>query len=58
MLRTFNCGIGMICVVAPDSAAEVARLLEAQGERVARLGTIAARSGSEEQVKPRGKLAL
>ncbi|WP_119269129.1 phosphoribosylformylglycinamidine cyclo-ligase [Taklimakanibacter deserti] len=58
MLRTFNCGIGMICVTAPESAAEVARLFEAQGEHVVTLGTIAARSGSEEQVKPRGKLAL
>jgi phosphoribosylformylglycinamidine cyclo-ligase len=58
MLRTFNCGIGMICVVAPGSASEVARVFEAQGERVVRLGTIAARKGSEEQVKPRGKLAL
>jgi phosphoribosylformylglycinamidine cyclo-ligase len=58
MLRTFNCGIGMICVTAPDSAGEVARLLEAQGERVVTLGRIAPRSGTEEQVKPSGKLAL
>jgi len=58
MLRTFNCGVGMICVVAPDSATEVVRLLEAQGEHVVTLGSIATRSGSEEQVKPRGKLAL
>ncbi|MGE0007632.1 MAG: phosphoribosylformylglycinamidine cyclo-ligase [Parvibaculaceae bacterium] len=58
MLRTFNCGIGMICVTASGGAAEVARLLTDQGERVVTLGTIAARSGTEEQVKPRGKLAL
>ena len=58
MLRTFNCGIGMICVTAPDQAADVARFLEAQGERVVMVGTIAARIGTEEQVKPRGKLAL
>jgi phosphoribosylformylglycinamidine cyclo-ligase len=58
MLRTFNCGIGMICVVAPGSASEAARVFEAQGERVVKLGTVAARDGSEEQVKPRGKLAL
>ncbi|MGE3871803.1 MAG: phosphoribosylformylglycinamidine cyclo-ligase [Parvibaculaceae bacterium] len=58
MLRTFNCGIGMICVTAPDRAAEVVRLLSSEGERVVTLGTIAARGGSEEQVKPRGRLAL
>jgi phosphoribosylformylglycinamidine cyclo-ligase len=58
MLRTFNCGIGMICVATHEGADEVARLLETQGEHVVRLGHIAARGGSEEQVKPRGKLAL
>lgn len=58
MLRTFNCGIGMICVTASDHAADVTRLLEAQGEHVVTVGTIAARQGTEEQVKPRGKLAL
>jgi len=58
MLRTFNCGIGMICVVEADNASEVARLLAAQGEHVVTLGRIVARSGSEEQVRPSGKLAL
>jgi phosphoribosylformylglycinamidine cyclo-ligase len=58
MLRTFNCGIGMICVTAPESADDVCRLLEAQGERVVTLGRIAPRSGTEEQVKPSGRLTL
>ena len=58
MLRTFNCGIGMICVTTAESAAEVTRLLQDQGEHVVTVGTIAARQGDEEQVKPRGKLAL
>ena len=58
MLRTFNCGIGMICVVNADNASEVAHLLEAQGEHVVTLGRIAARNGTAEQVKPSGKLAL
>ncbi|HEY8353131.1 MAG TPA: phosphoribosylformylglycinamidine cyclo-ligase [Sphingomonadales bacterium] len=40
MVRTFNCGIGMVAVVAPEDAAEVARALEAAGERVFEIGVI------------------
>ena len=40
MLRVFNCGIGMALVVADPDAAIA--LLEAAGERVWRIGTIAA----------------
>ncbi len=40
MLRTFNCGIGMIVVVARDSADEARSALEAAGERPVRLGEI------------------
>ncbi len=58
MLRTFNCGVGMICVVTADSASEVARLLKDHGEDVVTLGVIAGRQGGEDQVKPGGKLAL
>lgn len=42
MARTFNCGIGMAVVVAESDVAEVARSLEARGERVQRIGHIAA----------------
>jgi hypothetical protein len=48
----------MICVTGADRADEVSRILAAEGERVVTLGSIAARSGSEEQVRPRGRLAL
>jgi len=58
MLRTFNCGIGMICVVTAESADEVTRLLKAQGEDVVTLGVIAERQGSEEQVRSSGRLVL
>ena len=58
MLRTFNCGIGMICVVAADAAETVSRLLREAGETVVTLGRIGTRQDSEEQVKPRGRLAL
>jgi phosphoribosylformylglycinamidine cyclo-ligase len=41
--RTFNCGIGMILVVAADQAAKVTGVLQQQGETVHRIGQIATR---------------
>ncbi len=40
LIRTFNCGIGMIAVVAPEAEARVARVLGEHGERVRRIGRI------------------
>ncbi|MGH6946653.1 MAG: phosphoribosylformylglycinamidine cyclo-ligase [Kiloniellales bacterium] len=40
MLRTFNCGIGMVAVVAADRAPALSRLLEESGERVVEIGRI------------------
>ncbi len=40
MLKTFNCGIGMIVVCADDRADELAALLAEAGETVSRLGTV------------------
>lgn len=40
LLKTFNCGIGMIAVVAPDRAEALAALLAEAGERVVPLGTV------------------
>ncbi|MEM5584229.1 phosphoribosylformylglycinamidine cyclo-ligase [Roseibium sp. AS2] len=42
MLRTFNCGIGMVIVAAADEAENVARVLTEQGETVSRIGQIEA----------------
>ncbi|WP_343521287.1 phosphoribosylformylglycinamidine cyclo-ligase [Sphingomonas sp.] len=42
MARTFNCGIGMVAVVAADQADAAAHALEAAGETVHRIGTIEA----------------
>lgn len=43
MLRTFNCGVGMAVVVAPERAAEVRTAFEAAGETVFEIGRIQAR---------------
>ncbi|WP_444464831.1 phosphoribosylformylglycinamidine cyclo-ligase [Rhodobacter capsulatus] len=40
LLKTFNCGIGMICVVSADRAAALQALLEAAGESVTVIGTV------------------
>ncbi|KIC33881.1 phosphoribosylformylglycinamidine cyclo-ligase [Leisingera sp. ANG-S5] len=45
MLKTFNCGIGMILSVSADRADELAKVLEAEGETVARLGSVTAGAG-------------
>ncbi|WP_417817010.1 phosphoribosylformylglycinamidine cyclo-ligase [Tritonibacter scottomollicae] len=45
MLKTFNCGIGMILVVKADRAEALTELLAGEGERVSRLGTVTAKEG-------------
>ena len=40
MLKTFNCGIGMVLAVAEDRADALQSLLEAEGETVCRLGQV------------------
>jgi phosphoribosylformylglycinamidine cyclo-ligase len=40
MLRTFNCGIGMVVICAPDAAENVAQVLQNEGESPARLGSV------------------
>jgi phosphoribosylformylglycinamidine cyclo-ligase len=58
MLRTFNCGIGMIVVTAAKDAKRVAASLKRSGETVVTLGTIRKRKGTEEQVALKGALAV
>jgi phosphoribosylformylglycinamidine cyclo-ligase len=45
MWRTFNCGIGMVCIVSKPQAAKVAEQLRQQGETVYELGALVARTG-------------
>jgi len=45
MLKTFNCGIGMIVVCAADRAEALADLLTRAGEDVSRLGKVTAGQG-------------
>jgi len=58
MLRTFNCGIGMIVVVAEDKAAQVIQSLTEADEIVVPLGRLRARSSDGAGVIYKGKLGL
>jgi phosphoribosylformylglycinamidine cyclo-ligase len=44
MARVFNCGIGMVIVVAPDRAEDATRLLTEHGETVHRIGKVVPRA--------------
>jgi len=52
-LKTYNCGIGMVVVVASDRADDIEAALAASGERVARIGHVTAAPG----VQYRGTLS-
>ncbi len=58
MLRTFNCGIGMILVVAEKDAARVAEVLASEGETVVTLGRMVARADGAPGTVYKGTLAL
>ena len=51
MYRTFNCGIGMVLIVAQDQANAITALLQEQGETVYRLGVVRERVGDEHQTQ-------
>ena len=57
MLRTFNCGVGMIVAARRAGADDVERALREAGEQPVRLGEAIAAQG-EERVRYRGELAL
>jgi phosphoribosylformylglycinamidine cyclo-ligase len=49
MHRVFNCGIGMVVVVAAEDADAATRTLTGSGETVFRIGAIEARKAGEPQ---------
>ncbi|WP_440027502.1 phosphoribosylformylglycinamidine cyclo-ligase [Chromobacterium amazonense] len=51
MYRTFNCGIGMVVVVAPQHAEQAMALLREAGETVYRIGQVRTRVGDEHQTQ-------
>jgi phosphoribosylformylglycinamidine cyclo-ligase len=48
MIRTFNCGIGMVVVVAQEAEAHVTQVLKEHGETVHRIGSIVPRAPGAE----------
>jgi phosphoribosylformylglycinamidine cyclo-ligase len=57
LLRTFNCGLGMIAVVSPKDAVAVSRAFAQAGEQVVTVGTVERASG-EHRVTYDGQLDL
>jgi phosphoribosylformylglycinamidine cyclo-ligase len=57
MLRTFNCGIGMIAVVSAQDAERVTEIFKRNGEQAVAIGTITRHSGGE-RVAYHGRLDL
>jgi phosphoribosylformylglycinamidine cyclo-ligase len=53
MYRTFNCGIGMVVIVAEIDADRAISQLQSMGETVMKIGLIRARTGAEHQTQVR-----
>ena len=50
MLRTFNCGIGMIVITAPKDVAAITKAFERLGETITTLGTVTTETGDRRVV--------
>jgi phosphoribosylformylglycinamidine cyclo-ligase len=58
MLRTFNCGIGMIAIVDAGGADAITAVLTRAGETVVRLGKVTAAGAGAQRVAYSGRLDL
>jgi phosphoribosylformylglycinamidine cyclo-ligase len=58
MLRTFNCGVGMIAITDPAAADAVIAALESNGESALRLGEVVAVTDDAPRVAYEGRLNL
>jgi phosphoribosylformylglycinamidine cyclo-ligase len=54
MLRTFNCGIGMVVVAAENEAAAIVQALETAGEQVHVIGKVVNTGADGQRVRYRG----
>jgi phosphoribosylformylglycinamidine cyclo-ligase len=57
MLRTFNCGIGMVAIVTPDKVDAALAVLREHGQTAAAIGTVVP-AGDDERVTYTGELDL
>jgi phosphoribosylformylglycinamidine cyclo-ligase len=55
MLRTFNCGIGLVAVVTREQCDAVMRALQAEGEAPVRIGELEAGRGVKSEAKGKGE---
>jgi phosphoribosylformylglycinamidine cyclo-ligase len=55
MLRTFNCGIGMVAVVAKDGADALVRLMQEWGESPVVIGEVTPPGGEKSSAKGKGE---
>lgn len=51
MARTFNCGLGMVAIAAPDAAGAVEAILRRHGETVTQVGTVVQRDAGAQAVQ-------
>ena len=56
MLKTFNCGIGMVVIVSPERLNEALSLLQTMGESACVIGSLKARETNAPSVHFEGKL--
>ncbi len=54
MAQTFNCGVGMVAIAAPEAAGDAEAQMRERGETVARIGTVVPRGAGAPAVRIAG----